>query len=318
MKNRLRVGFTLVELLVVIAIIGVLVGLLLPAVQAAREAARRMQCSNNLKQLGLALHNYESTFRTFPPAGIDSNSMSWAVMTLPFIEQNNLFSQFVFTQGSWNQQNRITVVKGVVIPALQCPSAPQESLFSAFDPANEATVRTSHYHAVLGPIGPNTSVTPTAQYRFLGTVAALGNSNFGPVATQGAFGTTRQVSATVFASGNNPIGSMTDGTSNTLMLGEFSWKGYAVNGAFLWRPFTRGWYADARGTLMYLAKNVNYPINFNVAIPWNDATFGSMHTGGAQFVYGDGSVHFVTQNIDMAIYRAAASRDGGESVSIPE
>ena len=69
---------------------------------------------------------------------------------------------------------------------------------------------------------------------------------------------------------------------------------------------------------MYLAKNVNYPINFKVALPWNDATFGSLHTGGAQFVYGDGSVHFVTQNIDMAAYRAGASRDGGEALSIPE
>lgn len=317
-------GFTLVELLVVIAIIGILVGLLLPAVQAAREAARRMQCSNNLKQLGLALHNYESTFKTFPPAGIASNSMSWAVMTLPFIEQGNLFNRFNFTQGNWRAHQRIRIVKGVVIPSLQCPSAPAETLFSAFATTatnpdiNESDVRTSHYHAVLGPIGTNAANGGTAQYRFLGTAAALGNSNFGPVATQGAFGTTRQVTATRFESGNNPIGSMTDGTSNTLMLGEFNWPGYKIRNSFLWRPFTRGWYADSRGTLMYLAKNVNYPINFNVPLPWNDATFGSLHTGGAQFVYGDGSVHFVGQNIDMVVYRAAASRDGGEAVSIPE
>ena len=242
MRTRLKTGFTLVELLVVIAIIGVLVGLLLPAVQAAREAARRMQCSNNLKQLGLALHNYESTFKTFPPAGIDSNSMSWAVLMLPFIEQNNLHSQFNFAQGAWNANLRIRVVKAVSIPALQCPSAPQDTLFSAFNTTaafdlNESDVRTGHYHAVLGPIGSNTSTTPATQYRFLGTTAALGNSNFGPVATQGAFGAARQVSATVFASTNNPIGSITDGTSNTLMLGEFSWKGYAAAGSSLWRPF---------------------------------------------------------------------------------
>lgn len=321
-----RVGFTLVELLVVIAIIGILVGLLLPAVQAAREAARRMQCSNNLKQLGLSLHNYESTFKTFPPAGIASNSMSWAVMVLPFIEQGNLFNQFDFTQGGWNAHRRIAVVKGAVIPSLQCPSAPAETLFSAFNTTttnltvNESDVRTSHYHAVLGPIGVNSANGGTAQYRMLGTALAQGNSNFGPVATQGAFGSARQVNATRFESSNNTIGAMTDGTSNTFMLGEFNWTDYrtAPGGALLWRPFTRGWYSDSRGTLMYLAKNVNYPINFRVALPWNDATFGSLHTGGAQFVYGDGSVHFVTQNIDMAIYRAAASRDGGEAVSIPE
>ncbi len=324
MKIDRRLGFTLVELLVVIAIIGILVGLLLPAVQAAREAARRMQCSNNLKQLGLSLHNYESSFKTFPPAGIASNSMSWAVMVLPFIEQGNLFNQFNFTQGSWQQHNRIRVVQGVAVPSLQCPSSPAETHFSAFNTTaaaniNESTVRTSHYHAVLGPIGTNSVSGGTAQYRFLGTVAALGNSNFGPVATQGAFGTATQFSTTEFRSGKNPIGSMTDGTSNTLMLGEFNWMDYRIpGGALLWRPFTRGWYSDTRGTLMYLAKNVNYPINFKVALPWNDATFGSLHTGGAQFVYGDGSVHFVTQNIDMAAYRAGASRDGGEALSIPE
>lgn len=324
MKVGRRIGFTLVELLVVIAIIGILVGLLLPAVQAAREAARRMQCSNNLKQLGLSLHNYESTFKTFPPAGIASNSMSWAVMILPFIEQGNLFNRFNFTQGGWNAHQRIQVVQGVVIPALRCPSSPAETHFSAFNTTaaanvNESTVMTSHYHAVLGPIGTNTVAGGTAQYRFLGTVAAMGNSNFGPVATQGAFGSARQVNATRFESTNNTIGSMTDGTSNTLMLGEFNWIDYRIpGGALLWRPFTRGWYADTRGTLMYLAKNVNYPINFRVALPWNDATFGSLHTGGAQFVRGDGSVHFVSQNIDMATYRAAASRDGGEPVNITE
>jgi type II secretory pathway pseudopilin PulG len=93
---------------VVIAIIGVLVALLLPAVQAAREAARRMSCSNNLKQLSLALHNYEDTHKTFPPSGIDSNQMSWVVLLLPFFEQKSLYDQFNFNKGSWNSFSRIT------------------------------------------------------------------------------------------------------------------------------------------------------------------------------------------------------------------
>lgn len=307
-------GFTLVELLVVIAIIGILVGLLLPAVQAAREAARRMQCSNNLKQLGLALHNYEGTFRTFPPSGIDSNSMSWAVMILPFVEQGNLYNRFNFSSGGWNALNRIAVVKGVHIPSLQCPSAPADTHFSAFNTTvtnasiNESDVRTSHYHGVLGPTGPNPA-NNNQPYMVIGNPAL----DFGVVATQGAFGAARIRSATNTVPEKNPMSSITDGTSNTLLLGEFSWRNYQF-----WRPFTRGWYSDNRGTLVYLSKNVTYPINSGFSLKWNDGSFGSMHTGGAQFVRADGSVQFVSQSIDMATYRAAASRNGGESVSIDQ
>ncbi len=311
MKRRLKFGFTLVELLVVIAIIGVLVGLLLPAVQAAREAARRMQCSNNLKQLGLALHNYESTHRTFPPAGIDSNSMAWSIMILPFLEQNNLHSQFNFDQGAWNANNRIGVVQNVFIPVYQCPSAPENSKFSVFNTTaagnlNESTVRTGHYHAVLGPTGPNTNVTPVANYQVYANPAG---SAFGNIAATGPFGNTRVVSAATvnYVSDKNTIGSLTDGTSNTFLLGEFSWNGYQN-----WRPFTRGWYFDVRGTLMYMSKNLTNPINSKFSNPWNDGSFGSMHTGGCQFVRGDGSVQFVSQAIDMSAYRATGSRNGGE------
>lgn len=309
--RRHRSGFTLVELLVVIAIIGILVSLLLPAVQSAREAARRMQCSNHLKQLGLGLHNYESTYKTFPPAGIDSNSMSWAVMMLPFIEQNNLFDRFNFNQGAWNALNRIAVVKGAVVPVFQCPSAPQDSKYSVFNTGagvaanlNESDVITLHYHAVLGP---RTS-TNNAPYNFLGQTTW----GFGPTATQGAFGQTKTTNtATYLVSEKNPMSSITDGTSNTLLLGEFAWKGYAY-----WRPFTRGWYSDTRGTLMYAAKNVFNPINSRFSDPWNDGSFGSMHPGGAQFARCDGSVHFISQTVDMTTYRAVASRNGGETVNL--
>src|SRR4051795_10809515 len=120
--SRAKLGFTLVELLVVIAIIGVLVALLLPAGQAAREAARRAQCSDNLKQLSLALPNYENTHLTLPPSGIDSNQMAWTVLLLPFFEQQALYDQFNFNNGSWNSFNRITLVQGARIKAIVCAS----------------------------------------------------------------------------------------------------------------------------------------------------------------------------------------------------
>ncbi|MCE3016530.1 MAG: DUF1559 domain-containing protein [Pirellula sp.] len=271
-----------------------------------------MQCSNNLKQLGLALHNYESSFKTFPPSGIDSNSMSWAVMVLPFVEQGNLYNQFNFTAGAWNSHNRIAVVKGALIPSLQCPSAPPDSIFSAFNTTltnlslNESDVRTSHYHGVLGPTGPN-AANNNQPYTVIGNPAL----DFGVVATQGALGAARVRTATYTVPERNPIGAITDGTSNTLLIGEFAWRNYQF-----WRPFTRGWFSDNRGTLLYLSKNVTYPINSGFSLKWNDGSFGSMHTGGAQFVRADGSVNFFSQSIDMATYRAAASRNGGETASI--
>jgi prepilin-type N-terminal cleavage/methylation domain-containing protein len=307
-QTRRSSAFTLVELLVVIAIIGILVGLLLPAVQAAREAARRMQCSNNLKQLALALHNYESTHRTFPPSGIQSNQMSWAVMMLPFIEQNNLYDRFNFTAGNWRAHGRNAAIKGILVPAYQCPSAPSDTLFSRYpidspDPLmHENDVRTMHYQAVLGPTGLNTLTGQ--QYRVLTNPSAV----FGLVALQGAFGTSARSPANpnFILPGNNRLSDITDGTSNTILLGEFAWAGHTT-----WRSWIRGWWGDGNGTLLYTSKNVTNPINSRVSL-WNDSSFGSQHTGGAQFARADGSVQFVSQSLDMNVYRSIASRDGGE------
>lgn len=313
-------GFTLVELLVVIAIIGILVGLLLPAVQAAREAARRMSCSNNLKQNALALHNYESTYKTLPPSGIDFNQMSWAVMILPFMEQNALFNQFKLSDkvGGQNPNWRVQTkfVKGVVIPSYQCPSAPSDSLFSKYpseeDPFDiqEHDVRTLHYHAILGPTGTNTITNQ--QYQTLPNPNAV----YGVVATQGVFGVATRKSTPPSTTlqnipGNNSMSGITDGTSNSLMLGEFSWQGYQF-----WRPWTRGWWGDANGTLLYTSKNVTNPLNSKISSPWNDASLGSTHAGGSQFARADGSIHFISNSIDMNVYRAAASRNGGEVINV--
>jgi len=301
----LRRGFTLVELLVVIAIIGVLVSLLLPAVQSAREAARRTQCGNNLKQLSLGLLNYENTLNTLPPAGIDSNQMSWTVLLLPYIEQQALYSQFNFNKGAWSAFNRITLVQGIRIKSLICPDLTTKSdSYSVFvTTPDESTVSALHYYAVLGPNGP-TAAGASQSYLVQGV-----NAGFGFCAAQGAFGQAHVTGPTVVPT-NNPLRTFTDGTSNTLLLGEMAWPKYLY-----WRPWTRGYYNDSRGTLLYASRNVTNPINSKFSDPWNDASFGSLHPGGCMFTRADGSVQFVRQNIDMLSYRALASRDGGEALN---
>jgi prepilin-type N-terminal cleavage/methylation domain-containing protein len=300
-----RSGFTLVELLVVIAIIGVLVALLLPAVQAAREAARRSQCSNNLKQLSLALHNYEDTHKTFPPAGIDSNQMSWVVLLLPYFEQKALYDQFNFNKGAWNAFGRITLVQGVRIKTIICPNLTTKAdSYSVFvTTPDESNVSALHYYAVLGPNGP-TAAGASQPYIVQGV-----DQGFGFCAAQGAFGQAT-VSGPNVTPINNPLRTFTDGTSNTLLLGEMAWPKYLY-----WRPWTRGYYFDARGTLLYASKNVTNPINSKFSDPWNDASFGSLHPTGCMFSRADASIHFVRQNIDMPTYRALASRDGGEPLA---
>lgn len=288
-------AFTLVELLVVIAIIGILIALLLPAVQAAREAARRSQCSNNLKQLGLALHNYHDTYRTFPPAGWASgNYLSWHVSVLPFIEQATRYDQVNFSATNYLQNLHIATSP---IDALLCPSANKMQTLYPGSPAGESyndgttthVTYTAHYYGVLGPKGPLPQ-DPARTYSLW--TGAPGHGDF---ATQGVL--TRHA-----CKGFRDI---TDGSANTFLLGELSW-----NDANVYRVFVRGCTSTVSGP----AKNAFYTINL---VPYNgsnfnDVSFGSEHPGGCQFAVADGSVKFISETIDMALYRAAASRDGGE------
>ena len=288
MARSCQRGFTLVELLVVIAIIGILIALLLPAVQAAREAARRAQCSNHLKQLGLALQNYHDTNKIFPLPGMIDNQLSWYTLILPFVEQDPIYRQMVWTQGTYNVAGKMGHAVNRINGFL-CPSAPGDMELSTETWSSKPTY-TAHYFGILGPNGTN--ATTNQPYTCKNTTT----ETFGGECTQG-----------VLWQYSSRMRDITDGTSNTYLLGEISWKAMPYR-----RAWIRGKYADTRGTLYLFSKNVREPINSGYDDEWNNVAFGSEHPGGAHFSMVDGSVRFVPETIDHAIYLATASRDGGE------
>jgi prepilin-type N-terminal cleavage/methylation domain-containing protein len=308
-----RTGFTLIELLVVIAIIAVLIALLLPAVQQAREAARRTQCKNNLKQIGLALHNYHDTHLVFPPGSLDqrdsptSNMLSFLVFILPFLEQDSLYQQFNFSLGR-DGNNALARFR---IPAYLCPSSPVElrARNGAQDPDFSVSGNgyVSHYHGILGPKGTN----PFTGQEYGRVGPANPDTGHGGRATQGM----------MQANGRLGIRDATDGTSNTFIVGEISWNG-ALTHYRIWLEGCIGGTAPGNTTWCSNLANIRYPINLisrelspdgNLS---NDVSFGSQHTGGTHFLMTDGSVHFVSENIDMGIYLSTASRNGGEPRTI--
>ena len=307
-----RQAFTLIELLVVIAIIAILIGLLLPAVQKVREAAARAKCSNNIKQIGLGLHNYHDALGQLPPAYDGKTGLSWHVLILAFIEQDNLFKQFDQINPSVNHN-----ITGRNIPyGLQkinvylCPSSPlTEQAFGApnnsnptGDQINGQPAAIPHYYGVNGPRGTNPQTG--AAY------PVIGNNHEGvPVAASGCFQ----------RDGKITLQGIPDGTSNTLAIGEMSWVSPIYGTRY--RSWVRGGeeytgVVARRPSFVVSSRNVTNAINAiftaNLIVPYNDVPFGSMHTGGMNAGFGDGSVRFLRQSLEMATYRAMASRDGGE------
>ena len=312
MSKRTR-GFTLIELLVVIAIIAILVALLLPAVQQAREAARRTQCKNNLKQWGLALHNYHDTFNIFPMGamGLDAlanvrptpNNLAWHVMVLPQMEQSNLYNQFNFN---------ILYNSGVNLPlreqqfdALFCPSARTRNK----QPSNTAEGWTVHYYGVAGA---KDAVETTRRFTMQNNATPRPNfdGDHGQVANNGV----------LYRNSNTRMRDITDGTTNTIIVGEISGIPLNDGGNNPHRAWVQGASNGGNGVAMYSCKNVRWGMgqarwsSGNRNFLFNDQRFGSNHTGGAQFLLGDGSVKFISANIDFNLYQSIATRDMGEVV----
>jgi prepilin-type N-terminal cleavage/methylation domain-containing protein len=310
MWTRPRRGFTLIELLVVIAIIAVLIGLLLPAVQAAREAARRAQCVNNLKQIGLAIHNYESTFGSFPVSdshvdetrapgtGKDSSGMSWMVGILPYLEQSAVFSavnyngHFPRGEGIANVGNR-TIIR-MRLAAYLCPSDPNNQ-FDQVEvwPVFGVPFAVTNYTGVLGPhrLG-NSSI-------FSGLPDCHNYTAYAFIECAGTFWRHSMYMPPT-------ISSFTDGLSNTIIAGEVLPKYDAFK---IWALGNGSW-SSTHAPINYRPR-VNQPFN-----DWpNQIGFRSQHPGGSNFLVGDGSVKFLKESINRDIYAAVSTRKGGEVVS---
>lgn len=302
MPRKIR-GFTLIELLVVISIIAILIALLLPAVQQAREAARRTQCRNNLKQIGIALHNYHETHNMVPmgaysdiddDAGLDDDGYGWPVYLLPYLEQANLYQKINpqgqpgIIEGYFNANGTIIPGGETVIPAFICPSA-----------------------ILPNNIQSGGGLNPDAHQIGYGKIDYKGSTGY---ADDGLFNKHRDA----LAKGSNRIRfrDIRDGLSNTIAVGESSYPGRAGSDQPMW--------IGIPGSDEVLLFKTNAPSIINCGIRgfggnyWagaiDDDCAVSLHTGGAFFLFADGSVHFLSENIALQTYYALGSRRGGEVI----
>jgi prepilin-type N-terminal cleavage/methylation domain-containing protein len=333
MTNKNARGFTLIELLVVIAIIAILIALLLPAVQQAREAARRSQCKNNLKQIGLAMHNYHETHGVFPYGANDhwgwsSNpptrcGFNWRVMILPFIDQANLYNpvadlNWCTVQSDWgvlptdNLPPNIPPIHMQVVPGYICPSEVLQSVTANARPANNG-----------GPgIGAIANYKGSAGYSGTSGGQPHGCGFMPPWSSNGSCDWDRHGNFHSWAPGGPGmlhkyadkirVGDVLDGTSNTIFVGEVAdWQGKG------W-PNDNGQSFGCWDTIIWTNTNAVtstiWGINSRGRDWWQNAnggcSFQSNHAGGAHFLNVDGSVHFLSENIDFNTFIDMGNKAG--------
>jgi prepilin-type N-terminal cleavage/methylation domain-containing protein/prepilin-type processing-associated H-X9-DG protein len=331
--KSMRKGFTLIELLVVIAIIAILIALLLPAVQQAREAARRSQCKNNLKQIGLAMHNYHDVFNKFPPGYINyslsqpatNGHWAWSALILPYIEQGVLFKQLNVGNVSVDYDvstaaAAIQTAMQTAQPALVCPS-------DNIGQINDYSGSQGNSRLLFG--------TSTNQGLTAASYVAV-NNNWTVARTKATTSTDGSTGAVgiFYENSNTNIRDITDGTSNTVMCGERAWKvkncdnksavAFAINTIspaavspaatpFTYTATTGGstsraavdtGLALALGDAMSKINECNNPTS---GAPIGTSGFSSFHTGGAQFLMADGAVRFLSENIATGVSATGAT-----------
>ncbi len=330
MRFPTRRAFTLIELLVVIAILGVLIGLLVPAVQKVREAAARMKCTNNLRQIGLALHNYHDSQGSFPPGYIDGNTdpnstpdndvgpgWGWAAVLLPYLEEGNVYNQIDFRQTVGTGSN--TAISQLPLAVFQCPSDPYQQAFPVYDSSFTTPIATLAHGNYLGCNGWVECFNGAG-----GNPGSAGNDGLPGPAGAGGVGL-------FYRNSHTRIASVTDGLSNTIIVGERSgnhapatWTGAVPGGRCpAWManqppspysappgpPYDNADFGEAlalaHGNATHLP-SADFPI-------FDPDVFYSMHTGqGANFLFGDVSVHFLTGSINPTTYQALCTIAGGE------